>query len=113
MSTIRIISVKIHTLEPLCPPTYGDGRERDAAATTNNTGDTTILDPVSIRVFEDPAPEPLNNESFRVVVAQPMDKMPGRTLSPLTEAGGSVVGNGLAHVMDSSTLDMPPPPPIP
>ena len=38
-----------------------------------------------------------------------MDKTPGRPLYPLTEADGSVVGTILAHVMDASTVDMPPP----
>ena len=78
----------------------------------NSTGDTTVTDPVSVRFFEAPAPDPLNNETFRVVVAQPMSETPGRPLSPFTEAGGSVVGGALAHVMDASTLDMPPPPPL-
>ena len=34
-------------------------------------------------------------------------------LYPLTVAGGSVVGAILAHVMDASTVEMPPPPPLP
>ena len=42
-----------------------------------------------------------------------MFETPGRPLSPLTEAGGSVVGGVLAHVMDASTVEMPPPPPLP
>ena len=39
-----------------------------------------------------------------------MAKTPGRPLSPLTEAGGSVVEGVLAHVMHAYTVDMPPPP---
>ena len=46
--TINMRSFKIHTLEPLCPVTYGGGEEKYAAATTITTGDTTITDPVSI-----------------------------------------------------------------
>ena len=65
------------------------------------------------QVFEAPAPDPLNDESFRVVVAQTMAETPGRLISPLTEADGLLVGGVLAHVMDSSTVDMPPPPPLP
>ena len=42
-----------------------------------------------------------------------MAETPGRLLSPLTEAGGSVVGGILAHVMDASTVEMPPTPPLP
>ena len=42
-----------------------------------------------------------------------MGKTPGRPLSPLTEAGGSVVGGVLDHVMDASTVEIPPPPPLP
>ena len=42
-----------------------------------------------------------------------MAKTPGCTISPLTEAGGSVVGVVLAHVMDAYTVEMPPPPPLP
>ena len=39
-----------------------------------------------------------------------MAETPGRPLSPLTDYGGSVVGGVLAHVMDASTVEMPPPP---
>ena len=42
-----------------------------------------------------------------------MAETPGHPLSPLTEAGGSVVGGVLSHVMDASTVDMSPPPPLP
>ena len=42
-----------------------------------------------------------------------MFETPGRPLSPLTEASGSVVGGVLAHGMDASTVEMPPPPPLP
>ena len=45
--------------------------------------------------------------------AQPMAETPGSPLSPLTEAGGLVVGGVLAQVMDASTVEMPPPPPLP
>ena len=75
-----------------------------ASVTTTTTGDTTITDPVSVQVFEVPAPDPLNDEAFRVVVAQPMAKTPGQLLSPLIEAGGLVVGAVLSHVMDASTV---------
>ena len=55
----------------------------------------------------------MNDEEFRVVVAQPMDETPGRPLSPLSEDGGSVVGAVLAHVMYASTVEIPPPPTLP
>ena len=42
-----------------------------------------------------------------------MAKTPGHPLSPLTEDGGLVVGGVLDHVMDASTVEMPPPPPLP
>ena len=84
LATIKIRILKIHTPETLCPATDGDCGERAAASTTTTTGDTTIADPVSIQVFEAPAPDPLNDEAFRVVVGQPMAKMTGRMLSPLT-----------------------------
>ena len=48
-----------------------------------------------------------------MVVAQPMAEMSDRPLSPLTDAGGSVVGAVLSHLMDASTAEMPPPPPLP
>ena len=86
--TINIRSVKIHTPEPLSPATDGGGGERSAAATTTTTGDTTITDPVSIRVFEAPATYPLNGEVFRVVVAQPMAETTGRPISIFPEACG-------------------------
>ena len=41
-----------------------------------------------------------------------MAETPRPTLSPLTEAGGLVVGVVLAHVMDAYTVEMPPPPPL-
>ena len=106
VDTINIRSVKLHIMEPLRPSI-------DGAATTTTTRDTTMTYPVSILFFEAPAPDPLNDEVFRMVVAQPMDKTPGRPLSPLTEAGGSVVGAVIANVMDASTVGMPPPPPLP
>ena len=60
-----------------------------------------------------PAPDPLNGEAFKVVVSHPMAKTPGRTLSPLIESGVLVVGGVLSHFMDASTVEMPPPPPLP
>ena len=113
VAAINIRSVKLHTPEPPRPSTSGDGGERDDAATTTTTGDTTVTDPVSVQVFEAPAPDPLDDEAFRVVVALPMAETPGWPLSPLTEACGLVVGGILAHVMDASTVEMPPPPPLP
>ena len=58
VATINKSSVNLHTPELLCPDTYGDGGKRADAATTTTNGDTTITDPVSIRVFEVPAPDP-------------------------------------------------------
>ena len=104
MATINIRSVKIHTLEPLRPATGCDGGERSAASTTTTTGDTAVTYTVSVQVFEVPGPDPLYDEAFRVVVAQPMAEIPGQTLSPLIEACGSVVGAVFAHVMDASTV---------
>ena len=69
MDTIKIRSVKLHTPEPLCPDTDGDGGERAATATRTTTVDTTITDPVSVQVFEAQSPEPLNDEAFKVLVA--------------------------------------------
>ena len=113
VATINIRSVKLHTPEPLCLATGGDGGERSAAATTTTIGDTTITDTVFVQGFEVPAPHLLNDEAFKVVVAHPMAETPDRPLSPLTEAGGSVVGAVLAHVIDASTVEMPPHPPLP
>ena len=59
VATINIWIFKLHTPEHPCPYTDGDGGER-AAATMNTTGDITVIDPVSIQVFEAPAPDPLN-----------------------------------------------------
>ena len=42
-----------------------------------------------------------------------MDENPEQPLSPLTKASWSVLGPVISHVMDVSTMDMPPPPPIP
>ena len=47
-----------------------------------------------------------------MVVVHPMDETPVQMISPLTEAGESVVGDAIAHGMDVSTVEMPPPPPI-
>ena len=113
VATINIRSVKLHNQEPPCPYTDFGGGERAAATTTTTTGDTTVTYPVSVQVFEAPAPDPLNYESFRVIVAQPMVETPGRPLPPLPEAGWLVVGGFLYHVMDTSTVEMPPPPPLP
>ena len=78
---------------------------------TNNEN-TIVTYPVSAQVFESPSLDPLNDEAFLVVVAQPMDKTSGRPFSPLIEAGGLVVRDVLSHVMDASTAEMPPPPPL-
>ena len=51
VATINIRSVNIHTPEPLCPDNDGDGGYRAVSETTTATGDTTIIDPVSVRVF--------------------------------------------------------------
>ena len=66
--TINIRSVKLHNPEPLRPTTDGYCEERSDAATTTTTEDTTITDPVSVQVFEVPAPNPLDDEEFIVVV---------------------------------------------
>ena len=87
VTTINVRSIKLHNPEPLFPSTVDDGGDRSAASTTTNTGDTTVTYPVSVQVFNEPAPDPLNYKEFRVVVAQPMAKTPGRPISPLVEAG--------------------------
>ena len=51
VATINISSVNLYTPEPLRPTTDGDGGDRADAATTTTTGDTTIIDPVSVQVF--------------------------------------------------------------
>ena len=84
VATINISSVNIHTLEPLCTSTYGDGGERSDDVATTTTGDTTIIDIFSVKVFEAPAPDPLNDGAFRMVVAQPISKTPVRPLFLLT-----------------------------
>ena len=84
-----------------------------AAATMTTTGYTTVTDPVSVQVFEAPAPDPLNDEAFRFVVVKPMAQTPGRPISPLTGACVLVVGGVLAHVMDAYTMGIPRPPPLP
>ena len=103
VATINTRSVKLCTPEPPHPSTGGGGGERDSAATTTATGDTTTTDPVYVQFFEAPAPDPLDDEACRVVVAQLIAKTPGRSLSPLIEAGGLAVGGVLAHVVDAST----------
>ena len=109
VATINIWSVKLHTTEPPRPYTGGDGGDRSDSVTTTTNGDTTVTDLVPVQVFEAPAPYPLNDDSFRAVVAQPMAKTPSRPLSPLTESGGLVLGGVLAHAIDSYTLYIPPP----
>ena len=104
VATINIRSVKLHTPGPPRPDIGGDGGYRAAAVTTTNNGDTTVTYPVSVQVFEAPSPDPLNDESFRMVVAQPVSETPVRPLFTLTEPGGSVVGTVLAHVMDAYTV---------
>ena len=104
VTTINIRSVKLHTPESLRPATDGDGGYRDATNTTTTTGDTTIKDPVYVQVFEAPEPDPLNDEAFRVVVAQPMVETPGRPLYTLTKAGGLVVGAVISHLMYAYTV---------
>ena len=59
VATINIRSVKLHTPEPLCPATDGDGGERAVASTTATNGDTTTVYPVSIQIIEELEPEPL------------------------------------------------------
>ena len=113
VDTINIRSVKIHTPEPLRPSIGDNDGERADTATTTTTGYTNSTDPVSVQVFEAPAPDPLNDEAFRVVVAQSIYETPGRPIYPLAEAGGLMVGGVLYHVMDASTVEMPPPPPLP
>ena len=112
VANINISSVKLHTPEPLCPNTDSDGGQGAEFATMTTTVYITITDPVSVQVFKAPAPDPLNYEAFVVVVAQPMAETPGRLLSPLTEAVGSVMGGVLDHVMDVSTVETNPPPPL-
>ena len=84
VDTINIRSVKIHNTEPPRPSTGGDFGERAAASTKTITGDTTVTDPVSVQVFEASSPDPLNDEAFRVVVAQPISETPGWPLYPFT-----------------------------
>ena len=55
----------------------------------------------------------MNDKAFKVLISYTMVKKPGRPLSPLTEAGGLVVGGVFVHVMNAYTLEMPPPPPPP
>ena len=84
VATISICSANIHTPEPPRPSNGVDCGEKDDDSNTAATGDTTVTDPVSVQVFEAPAPNPLNDEVFRVVVAQPMAETPGRPLSTFT-----------------------------
>ena len=113
VDTINIRSVKIHNPEHILPSTDGYGGERAADATTTNTGYTNITYTVSIRVFEAPSPDLLNDEASRGVAEHPMDEMIGPPLYPLTEASGSVVGEIIYHVMDAFTVEMPPTHPLP
>ena len=84
VATINIHSVDLYTPEPPRPSTGGDGGERDASATMPNNEDTTVIDSVSVQVFDAPAPDPLNDEAFIVLVAQPIAETPDLPLSPLT-----------------------------
>ena len=83
MATINIRTFKLHNPEPHRPDTGGDGGEMAAEATTNTAEHTTVTYPISVQFFEAPTPDPLNDEAFRVVVAQPLEETPGRPLSPL------------------------------
>ena len=80
VTPINIRSFKIHSPEPPRPSTGGDGGDRSADATTTTTGDTPVIDPVSVQVFEAPAPDPLNDKEFRVVVAQKIFMLITRTV---------------------------------
>ena len=113
VATINIRSVKIHTPETLGTATDGYGGQKTAYSTTTTTGDTIITDPVSIRIFEVLELDPLNHEAFIEVVAHPKSKTPKRPLSPLSQAGGSLAGAVLSHMMDVSTVEMPRSPPLP
>ena len=77
VTTINIRSVKIHTTETPCPTTGVDGGDRDAATTTTTIRDTHVTYPVYVQLFKAPAPKPLNDEAFRLMVTQTMDKTPG------------------------------------
>ena len=84
VDTFNIRSVKIHTPGPPRPSTGGDGGERDTFVSTTTTGKRTVTDPVSFQFFEAKAPDPLNDEAFRVVLANPTAETPGQPLSSLT-----------------------------
>ena len=83
VAMINIRSVKIHTPEPPNTSTGGDSGDRAPAYTNTTTGETNVTYPVSVQVFEAPAPDPLNDEAFRVVVVEPMSETTGRPISPL------------------------------
>ena len=72
VDNINISSVKLHTLENLSPDTDVDGGYISAAVIMTTTGDKTITDQVYVQFFKAPAPYPLNDEVFRVVVSHPM-----------------------------------------
>ena len=96
VATINIRSVKLQNTEPILTATGVDGGERDAASATRTTNGYTIVTyQVSVQVFDATALEPLNDSEFRVVVAQTIAETPGRTISTLSEDGGSVVGDVL------------------
>ena len=61
VATINIKSVKLHTPEPNRTDTGGDGEERADDATTTTNGYKTVTCPVSVQVFEAPAPDPFND----------------------------------------------------
>ena len=113
LATINIRSVKLHNPEPTSNATDGNGGERGASATTTTARYRTVTYPVYVQVFKSPVPDPLNDEALRVVVAQKMAETPDRPLSPSTDTGGLVVGAVIAHVMDASTVEINPPPPLP
>ena len=72
VTTINIRSVNLHAPESFRLDTDGDVRYRNVAFTTTTIGDTTITDPVPIRFFKTPAPDPLSYEALIVVVAHTM-----------------------------------------
>ena len=84
VAIIKIRSVKLHTPETLCPYTDGGSVYRADDDTTTTTGDKTIIYPVSIRFFDAPAPDPLNDEAFRAMAVHTMSETPGCLLSLLT-----------------------------
>ena len=113
VATINVRSFNIHTPEPLHLATDRDDGGKADAATTSTTGDTKIIDSASVKFFDTPEPDHLNDEAFIVVVAEPMVKTPSRTLSSLTNSGVMVVEDVSSHLMGASTVEIPPLPPLP